>query len=420
MRSFGKTGLALAAAVPLVGAVVVFGGMTEAPLSKENAASRAASLPASDTGLARLFKTAAEETATGTVVVGDAAELVQVLRSARGGDVVLLRPGDYEAVSLRKINFDAPVRIASLDPARPAVIGGLSVRLSSNLIFENLVFSLPSATRSSFGVRESSDIVIRSVKVTSAEQDVAKFPFGIIVRQSERVSVLNNEMTRVRWAVAFNGVTDLRIESNYIHDIRADGIGGGNATNLFIRNNFITDLRSLHGDHEDGIQMWNRDGEKASNIVIEGNVIAKGDGVAMQGIFLKTYAGVPYDQVVIAGNLMIGTIYHGIHLPDAVNSSIRDNTVLSLGTQKSWILTRSPNLGRGNRAAQYLLDGKGGPIDRSFFFDENAGARLLRKYGAGFQALGNLPRPALERLGLARPAAPEPRAESSKAIDSPV
>ncbi len=91
--------------------------------------------------------------------------------------------------------------------------------------------------------------------------------------------------------------------------------------------------------HPDAIQFLTS-GETAGvhDIVITDNVIDRGSGSAVQGIFMTDQVGtLPYQNVTISGNMLVGTMYNGIMVNDGINLNISNNTVAGLPDMKSWI-----------------------------------------------------------------------------------
>ncbi len=86
----------------------------------------------------------------------NAAELTAALRSAQGGDTILLSAGTYSGLSLQNLNFDTAVTIRSADPAHLAVITDFTLSASKGLAFSTLDFTAASATVDGYAFRVSS------------------------------------------------------------------------------------------------------------------------------------------------------------------------------------------------------------------------------------------------------------------------
>src|SRR3546814_3504194 len=79
--------------------------------------------------------------------------------------------------------------------------------------------------------------------------------------------------------------------------------------------------------------------ESASNISISGNVFERGDGDIIQGIFLRDQSGgkLPYQDVTISDNIVLGGMYNGISVGNANGLVMTDNVVGAYTDQKSWL-----------------------------------------------------------------------------------
>ena len=130
--------------------------------------------------------------------------------------------------------------------------------------------------------------------------------------------------------------TDLMIERNTFHDLRSDGVAGGDGcARITIRGNTFTDFHPQPGDHPDAIQIWTAKAvAPTTDITIEDNVILRGQGGAVQGVFLgdESAGKYPYQRVRIIGNLLAGTGTNGIAVGGGDDILIADNTVAGVGT----------------------------------------------------------------------------------------
>ncbi len=290
-------------------------------------------------------------------IVSNAAELMNAVKKAAGGDTIKLASGSYGDITLSNFKFAGGLTITSLDVSAPAELTGLRMRGAEGLTFSNLVLTdkTPDVAYD-FLIRESSDIHFDHVLIQGTETgELTAKPF--MIRDSSNVSVTNSEITNVRYGIAMLNSDGITLTNNYLHDIRTDGIRGGGNSNVTISGNLFTDFSPVAGDHPDAIQFWTT-GETASakNIVITDNVILRGDGGAIQGIFMGDEAGLPYQNVVIDGNVVIGGMYSGISVASAEQLQVTNNTVGSIGDQDSWIYVSGADVVSGNKAETYILD----------------------------------------------------------------
>src|SRR3546814_397544 len=110
----------------------------------------------------------------------------------------------------------------------------------------------------------------------------------------------------------------------------------------------------------DLIQLWTTNTtESARNISITGNVFERGDGDIIQGIFLRDQSGgkLPYQDVTISDNIVLGGMYNGISVGNANGLVMTDNVVGAYTDQKSWLRIENSTdvVLTGNSASTFLL-----------------------------------------------------------------
>lgn len=286
--------------------------------------------------------------------------MIVALKAAGSGDTILLESGTYTNLNLRDFKFDGIVTIASKDPQAQAVLGDLTVRGSEGLQFSNLEFAVnPDGLANQFQVLDSQNVHFSGLNVHgSADGAPSGEQAGLMIRNSSDVSIRDSEFQQLKHGVSFLDSDGVVISGNSFHDLQVDGVRGGGTSNLKISNNTFTDFYPEAGDHPDGIQLWTTNTTKAAHdIVITGNAVTRGDGAPVQGIFLRDQLdALPYQNVTIADNIVIGGLYNGIMVDGGVNIRIDSNIVASYADQKSWV--RMENVVSGsvtnNEAFQYL------------------------------------------------------------------
>lgn len=276
------------------------------------------------------------------IVVNSSSSLIAALNAASGGDVIQLAPGQYSGLLLQNLSFDKPVTITSLDPDAQAVINNFVAKDVHGLTFQNLEFEAVGGGSAywAFRVANSSDLTFDHLDVHgSLDGNPQNDAFGIHIRTSSNVTVSNSDFHELGIAITHLDSEYLKITGNNIHTIRWDGIDGGGSRHVVVSENYLTDFHPMPGDHQDAIQFWTTGTSRAgSDILVTNNVIVRGDGVPMQGVFIQDEAGdKQYTDVTVADNLLIGTLYNGIVVSHADGVKIADNTVISLPDQTSWI-----------------------------------------------------------------------------------
>lgn len=276
-----------------------------------------------------------------TYTVKDTAGLLGALKTVKNGDTVYLQGGTYSSVNLKGIQLAGNVTITSLDAGKPAVLTDLSIKDSKGLTLRGLELAAnPAKTDMPFQVWNSSSIVMDKLYVHgtlngSAADDVR----GLLVRNSSNVTVANSRFEQLADAVSHidsNGVT---FTGNRFENLRDNGIVGGGTSNLKISGNVFSDFDHSGSVHPDAIQVWTTNTKASvSNIDISGNVIDRGAGSVVQGIWMRDEVGnLPFKNVTISNNTIVGAAYNGIGVMGVAGLKLSGNTVVGRDDQASWI-----------------------------------------------------------------------------------
>ena len=296
-----------------------------------------------------------------TYTVSTSTALVEALNIAKAGDIIALKAGTYDPVLIRGVNAGG-VTITSADPNNPAVLTGLTIRDSSGINVNRVEMSTDKAQGAApFLVWASSNIHFDALEVhgtpgLGSETTVD----ALVLRNSTNVSVTNSEFYDLRHAVGIAGNTGVTIEGNSFHDIRTDGIRGGGNSDVVISQNMFTDFYPAANDHADAIQLWTTGmTESARNITITDNLIVRGSGAPIQGIFIRDQGDkLPYYNVTVTGNMVLGGNHNGIALNGVVGGTITGNTVIGTEDHRSWIrVDESRNVGvTDNLSTWYMTE----------------------------------------------------------------
>jgi parallel beta-helix repeat protein len=181
---------------------------------------------------------------------------------------------------------------------------------------------------------------------------------GAFVRSSDHVTVANSEFGWLGSGIAHLDDTNLTISGNTIHDINVDGVVGAGSSNVVVSGNSFTSFHPGEGDHPDAIQFFADGTLQSSNVLIADNVITRGSGDPIQGVFIENT-----NHIEITGNAMSGTMYNGISVSASSYGLISNNYVQGWTDMSSGIIVRggSANVSLVNDTSQgianYAVDG---------------------------------------------------------------
>ena len=272
------------------------------------------------------------------VNVSSSSALTSAVRNATDGDVIQLSSGSYN-IDIRNASFANGVTITSAPGAKVEVTGLLALN-DKGLTFKDLEFVR--AGSQTFQVMNSSNITLDQLYVHgSLDGDATNDDAGIMVRDSTNVVVQNSEFQQLYCGLSHLDNDGMVVRGNYFHEIAMDGVRGGGSSNVIIDQNFFTDFQREGSVHPDAIQFWtSNETTSAHDITITNNVISRGDGTAMQGIFIRDEVGnIPFEDVTVSGNLVLGSMWHGIAIDGGKNVNFSDNTVVAAEdpSMSAWI-----------------------------------------------------------------------------------
>lgn len=291
-----------------------------------------------------------------TITVSTQAELLSALKSATGGETILLKDGNYGNLSLIDrstfdLTFASTVTIKAADPANPPVVTGLDMRNASNVSFEGITFDYTANEGAPlwilpFRVSGGNDI---SFNGCTFDGDIASgltavdngYPtgHGLAIGGVDTVTVTNCEFFNFWKGMSVGGSNDVVVSGNDIHDIRMDGMTFSAVQGVLVEDNHIHNFKTspLSGDHSDMIQFWTTGTTRPStDIIIRDNVLDIGDGGYTQSIFMRNElvdagkAGTEmyYQNVRIENNTIINGHLHGITVGETNGLVITKNAVL--------------------------------------------------------------------------------------------
>lgn len=270
-------------------------------------------------------------------------DLVHALRS-RSPVEITLAAGEWGELRLSNISVPTGTVIRSDNVARPAVFNSIELRGVRGLAISGLAVEAPSFGdgKGRYGVLviNSRDLLIDKVSVRSRNRNrQIKSGIAMMLRQSSDVTVRQSYFTGFRHGIAMLDLQNSLIELNEFENLRTDAIRGGGVNRTRIANNVITGFTPAHGDHPDGIQLWSTGQRRtAKDVDIVDNLVVRGGGGPIQGIFVRdTRLRLPFEDLSITGNFIIGSLYNGITVLGARRLNLAANTVLAHSDQRSFI-----------------------------------------------------------------------------------
>lgn len=294
------------------------------------------------------------EAASQPVDVTSPEALARALDDAEPGTIIRLAPGNYGILSLRELEGspNAPVVIASADPARPARLSGLTLREVAGVELSGLFLDYAFSPGDPPHLRPFQIVDSRNVKLSGVviDGDVARgvsvtadgFPtaFGLGVRGVEGFTLEDSEIRGFFRGLVVAESSDVTILRNDLHGLRMDGMDFAQVSRVLIESNHIHDFeRSLASeDHADMIQFWTNGTEAPStDITIRNNLLASESGFWTQSIFMRndqvdrglaSFEAMAYRRVRIEDNVIINAHLHGISVGETEGLVISGNAVL--------------------------------------------------------------------------------------------
>lgn len=298
------------------------------------------------------------------ITVSTVSGLNVALKTAQAGDTIYLEAGNYSGLQIRSLVVNGNVTITSKDPGNPAVVTDLNIVGSGGFTFKDLTFAPNEGGEFAFRVNTSKDITFSNLDVHgSLNGNPQGDSSGISILKSSNIKVEDSEFYELRRGVGVASSDGVIIDGNKFHDLQTDGVMVSDTSNIVINGNSFSDFFPAEADHPDAIQFLTKGTTKASeNITISNNTMWRGDGQAMQGIFMRDEVGtLPYKNVTIANNLLVGTGYHGITVGHGENLKITGNELISYDgkTNVTWIMVKDTDgaVVQNNGAIQYAFDG---------------------------------------------------------------
>jgi hypothetical protein len=263
------------------------------------------------------------------------------LERTRGGEVISLAPGTYTGVGIRNFHRDTPVVITG----KGAKLSGLTLDGASGLTFKQVEFFVSQPGQFAYRVNSSRNIKFNDVYVHGIlDGNPQGKPSGISIIKSSNIVVENSIFEQLRRGIGVASSREIVIRDSVFKSLQTDGIMVSDTVGIKITGNKFSDFYPVEGDHPDAIQFLTAGTKSPSkDILISNNIAMRNAGKGIQGIFMKDEKGtLPYENVEISGNILVGTGYNGIAIEGGKGIHIHGNQLLSYEgkTNQNWILVR--------------------------------------------------------------------------------
>ena len=277
-------------------------------------------------------------TSSATIRASTAQQLQTALATVRGGETILLSPGDYGDVLIKYRNLAGTVTLKSADPTDPANFGDLRIDQSSGFRFDTIDIHRALAkgeadwTPLSY-ISNSSRIAFAGVHFFgSLDNNSWNDGYGLRVGASKDISVTNSTFEQLHIGAIYDHVSGIVLTGNNVTDVREgfDFAAVHDATIAQNRFSHITPNLAAY-DHSDAIQFWNAGVEEGSSrVVIRDNVILAGTNGGTAGIFVRAEDPTPawrHSDFTILNNMYTGEARNGITLDGVDRATVSGNTL---------------------------------------------------------------------------------------------
>ncbi|QXQ06571.1 right-handed parallel beta-helix repeat-containing protein [Sphingosinicellaceae bacterium] len=264
------------------------------------------------------------------------AQLVAALAVVKGGETILLAPGDYGTINIKAKIMTSDVTIKSADANHDAVFANIRIDKASGFVFNDVDVHRPlTVVEKDFTqavyVSSSSHIGFVGVDFTGS-MDGNAFNDGMGLRIDNGTDIVVADSTFEQWnnAAVFSQLDRLTVVGNSVTGVR-EGFDFVAVHDVTIAQNQFTSFTQTPTDHADAIQFWNNGAnEGSSNVLIRDNVMLFGASGGVQGIFIRAEdPAYRYSNFTIENNLYNGDARHGITVTGVDGGIVRGNTVTS-------------------------------------------------------------------------------------------
>lgn len=271
-----------------------------------------------------------------TYKVSSQSQLKSALNSAKGGDTISLKAGNYGSLTLSNENFSSKVTITSESSGNPATFTKVYMEKVSNLTFKNVKFDYVGGSSLPFNVKNSSNLTFDGVKFDGMLKGGYGDGTGIKIASSSNVTVQNSDFVNFYKGIETWGTTNLKLLNNSLDKIGYDGIILGQSTKgALVQGNDVYVHAKSGVQHSDTIQLYNQgSGTPSSNITIKNNLLESDNG-STHGIYMGNADAKSsgrssefYSNITVENNTIKTGHILGLAVGETNGAVIRNNVVV--------------------------------------------------------------------------------------------
>jgi len=271
------------------------------------------------------------------------------LSTTPGGGTIYLT-GNYSADAEIHLNGGGSnsVHITSANPNDAVEISRIYLNNVDNVRVSNMHVDGSGVDRPDFhrdlDLQSSSRIEIAD-SVFSSNGSIMFDPSGVgvlgerlgMIRNSEDITVEGNYFERYEQGLTVQETSNFHFANNEVTLMQGDGLRLVGVEDVLVEDNYFHDFAATPNEftHSDFIQLWSSNAiTESRDITVTGNVLDTGNGVSVQGIWMRNEQndhGNPeyvYENITVTNNLIYTGSANGIGIGVANNVLVEGNTLL--------------------------------------------------------------------------------------------
>jgi len=266
------------------------------------------------------------------VTVGSVAEFDQALAGGGEAKVIALKPGVYDALTIRGVSAGTAVTVVAAEPANRPVVHKLSISGSRNVLLEGIRFvGTGQEAPETFlvEIRQSQNIRIRKSEFSAPQGKTASNAGALRAVEVTTLHLADTVVENLHRGIVLDRSMAVVIEHNQFRRLNLDGLAIVQSDGVTFDSNRLEAFRPETTGARHFVTASTRQTTAPSrNIRITRNVMIQTEGEPVAGVFFGNEEQRPYENVELSKNIILTGSPHGITIDHAVNASITDNMVL--------------------------------------------------------------------------------------------